>query len=117
LSSSNLPSLAESCFSPTSKFGAESSSSWLQKHLALVCVSTLRVSKQALIIWTSLAPLHISPLLILCRLGHSAGNQSIEGVHKYSPPLPPPTGNYGGGGGDVADSGGGQGRCRGGHVE
>ena len=77
----------------------------------------LTVSKQAMIVWTSLAPLHISPLLNLCRLGHSAGNQSIEGVHKDGPPLPPLAGNYGGGGGDVADSGGGQGRCRGGHVE
>ena len=59
----------------------------------------------------------VVPLLILCCLGDSAGNQSIEGVHKDCPPLPPLASHHGGGGGDVADSGGGQGRCRGGHVE
>ena len=59
----------------------------------------------------------VVPLLILCCLGDSAGNQSIEGVDKDGPPLPPPTGNHGGVGGDVADSGGGQGGRRGGHVE
>ena len=80
-------------------------------------VCTLTVSKQALIIWTSLAQLRLSPLLILYCLGYSAGNQSIEGVDKYGPPLPPLASNYGGGGGDVTDSGGGQGGCRGGHVE
>lgn len=56
-----------------------------------------------------LLPRLASSLLCCKNIWLCAGNQSVEGVDKDGPPLPPLASHHGGVGGDVADSGGGQG--------